>query len=57
MGTQFFFPSVLLGLKGEKREDLEPLDKGRLSLGDEGDAFRAKRGKNSKLSTSALPLS
>ena len=24
----------------------EPLDKGRLSLGDEGDAFRAKRGKN-----------
>ena len=46
MGTQFFFPSVLLGLKGEKREDLEPLDKGRLSLGDEGDALRAKRGKN-----------
>ena len=26
--------------------DLEPLDKGRLSLGDVGDAFRAKRGKN-----------
>ena len=25
---------------------LEPLDKGRLSLGDVGDAFRAKRGKN-----------
>ena len=25
--------------------NLEPLDKGRLSLGDEGDAFRAKRGK------------
>ena len=28
------------------RTDLEPLDKGRLSLGDVGDAFRAKRGKN-----------
>ena len=28
------------------KKHLEPLDKGRLSLGDVGDAFRAKRGKN-----------
>ena len=33
------------GIKGSERGDLEPLDKGRLSLGDVGDTFRAQRGK------------
>ena len=39
-------PPCLPEQGGIASRDLEPLDKGRLSLGDVGDAFRAKRGKN-----------
>ena len=42
---EFSFPNVRNLLKSSEIH-FEPLDKGRLSLGDEGDAFRAKRGKN-----------